>query len=550
MAVDPQEASAPVAAPAAPTAPAPVCPFESIPLELLLRITYWLPTSDLGSMRLTCRSIERMLYNSWADEFFSCKQFMLSPYSLQGLVDMAKSRLGSRITRLQLGTDHFRDPVHCVSPSFVALDDHQRAYDDYAAQCEMLMSGEHIDLLAEAFSHLGDTLEDVVIRNFNSRRRSRDGPGARWRSYGAARAERYARDCLTMQAPAEDGHTGDSYVGKLSATFNAVLTALGRCPNARPRGIEILSVNPASGAGCLPDSAFALGSSSRKEGVVSTLAQLRKLHLALNLRVPYRRSAADPAALDAVNKLPWFLHHTARLQNLRINGTHDKADVMDRVLGWLATPASTPPPSGAASRTSSFSSTTSGTNALQRVHSHSPPPFTPSPGSSWPPPPALANLTELSLGHMAVDHGVIVDLVRKTAPTLRRLDLVLLCAVATTDPDEVLPRGAIWNKVLSAITKTPGLDLHHVGLRLLRETCASPEDAGVFGDNPYHGVDILLKDGRPELDYTGSEWRQALLDTVADLRARGRTPSPEPEMSEDEELSEDDEEMQDDDDHL
>ena len=45
-----------------------------IPLELLVGVSEHLPTSDLGALRLTCKQVEKSLYEWFADEFFTKKQ--------------------------------------------------------------------------------------------------------------------------------------------------------------------------------------------------------------------------------------------------------------------------------------------------------------------------------------------------------------------------------------------------------------------------------------------------------------------------------------------
>lgn len=89
---------------------------NKLPLELLLRVTAHLDTSELCSFRLTCRSIEAALFHSFSKEFFSQKQFMLSYYSLQVLSDIAKSRLGDCLEHVIIGLDHYLPNVDHHEP--------------------------------------------------------------------------------------------------------------------------------------------------------------------------------------------------------------------------------------------------------------------------------------------------------------------------------------------------------------------------------------------------------------------------------------------------
>jgi F-box associated protein len=98
-------------------------PFNKLPLELLLRTTNHLSTTDICSFRLTCRAIEISLFNSFAREFFTKKQFMLTYSSLQVLVEISKSRMGDCLQHVIIGLDHFVNAQHNLS----AATDSERA---------------------------------------------------------------------------------------------------------------------------------------------------------------------------------------------------------------------------------------------------------------------------------------------------------------------------------------------------------------------------------------------------------------------------------------
>lgn len=81
-------------------------PLAQLPAEVLTRITRWLPTPDLSAVRLTCRAIERKTFASWSYEFFRKRQFMITTFSLQTLVDIAKhDQLGPMLTHVCIATD-------------------------------------------------------------------------------------------------------------------------------------------------------------------------------------------------------------------------------------------------------------------------------------------------------------------------------------------------------------------------------------------------------------------------------------------------------------
>ena len=60
-----------------------------LPPELMLRISTFLTTVELGSFRLTCKDVERNLFKSFALEFFTKRQFMVDRVSLDALAGIA-----------------------------------------------------------------------------------------------------------------------------------------------------------------------------------------------------------------------------------------------------------------------------------------------------------------------------------------------------------------------------------------------------------------------------------------------------------------------------
>jgi len=60
-----------------------------LPPELMLRISTYLTTVELGNFRLTCKDVERNLFKSFALEFFTKRQFMVERVSLEALAGIA-----------------------------------------------------------------------------------------------------------------------------------------------------------------------------------------------------------------------------------------------------------------------------------------------------------------------------------------------------------------------------------------------------------------------------------------------------------------------------
>jgi hypothetical protein len=61
-----------------------------LPLEVLLNITSWLDTPSYGRLRLVCSVMEKNTFEAFAKEFFSTKQFMITTFSLQTLLDISR----------------------------------------------------------------------------------------------------------------------------------------------------------------------------------------------------------------------------------------------------------------------------------------------------------------------------------------------------------------------------------------------------------------------------------------------------------------------------
>lgn len=55
-------------------------PLLWLPCELLVHTASYLPPEDLFSLRLTCRRVETFLYETFSDEFFSDRRFMVTEW--------------------------------------------------------------------------------------------------------------------------------------------------------------------------------------------------------------------------------------------------------------------------------------------------------------------------------------------------------------------------------------------------------------------------------------------------------------------------------------
>lgn len=155
-------------------------PLLNIPLEVLLQITSYLTTPEYGHVRLTCKHLEASLFGAFKREFFSKRQFALMEFSIQALVDIAKSRLGPSLTHLII---HLESPPGIDSPR--GIDDVSAQFNVYLTEFlnhnEFITTGTDAEMLTDAVKHLPN-LETVGMRDFNSKTRSRDN--TEWHSYG------------------------------------------------------------------------------------------------------------------------------------------------------------------------------------------------------------------------------------------------------------------------------------------------------------------------------------------------------------------------------
>lgn len=426
------------------------CPIQKIPLEVLLRITYHLSTPDLGSLRLTSRSVEQFLYTTFVNEFFTRKQFMITEDSLQALIDISNSRLGPHLRYVHFGLDRFPEGVQRP----LSDDDKERKFRErYANNFTLWNTGHHRDMLVEAFRNLPN-LEDVIIRDFNSRQRSRDGPNAEWHSYGFTTAFNETGVSLN-QGMTGIWNSGFPYQ-YCSQVFAAVLSALGAA-KTNIKGIEILSRN----ANHLRDFAFNIPK-FMEPSVMAVLQGLEKLHLCIDLawRNPNvgwsMNSGTSRSAPDLFIRK--FLSHATNLKNLRINEHRTNSAGLANLLDWMID------------------------------------------GDGNGPPNSMPKLEELSLGTMNIDAPRLLKLVAKFAPSLKKLELWKVTMVRNLPPNapsSPTPKEIFWANFLKKLTEIPSLELRHFKVGMLQQQW-------IEKPVPAH---VSFKGIGPTRQYTGPDWK-------------------------------------------
>ncbi|KAF9769269.1 hypothetical protein IL306_013357 [Fusarium sp. DS 682] len=443
-------------------------PFQKIPLEVLLRITHFLTTPELGNVRLTCRSIEQALYTTFTNEFFTRKQFMISETSLQALIDISKSRLSPHLRKVHFGLDRFAHGLQVHGHNARTA----RQMELYDGQFSLLSTGYHRDMLVEAFKNL-DNLEDVVIRDFNSVRRTRDGPGNQWRSYGSTTALRETGSRPDQNSGMAWGPDTSTAYG--STIFISVLFALGKA-GARPKGIEHMSRS----RNHLRDCAFNIPS-YMEASVTPVLENLEKLHIDIDLLGGSDFSSDDAAghSSTADMMLRKFLLKLKNVKHLRINETHSSVTGPGMLLGWL----------GRENTSSPTASVKPGPSSA--------------PGSPLAPPepsPEYHQLEELNFGMMNVEAQHLLAVARKFAPTLKGLELhkVTLRRRLPDGHSGTAPKISFWNKFLEKLKDIPNLDLHHIKVSLPQQQWASRPTRSFV---TFEGQKESVK------QYTGTDWK-------------------------------------------
>ncbi|OLN89069.1 hypothetical protein CCHL11_06066 [Colletotrichum chlorophyti] len=482
--------SQPTSATAAPTVIAPTMnlqsesPFSKVPLEVLLRISSHLTTPELGALRLTCRSIEQSMFNTFMREFFTKRQFMLTEDSLQALIDISNSRLSDCLDHVIIGLNTFTRKY--FAPGEEAFETRYRIAQ--ADHYTLVNSGQDVVMLTEAFRNLKN-LKTVAIRDYHSTaRRYRDGPGATWASYGATTLARDIGGKDLFRVPEDEMH---AYANKVMVTL---FTALGNA-GARPKTFELLR----QGQGVPTDDAFNLFTKYLKAKITPVLEGIETfISVADVASGPFRSSPGMPddggrRRQDDLFRI--FLGHMPNLKHLRLNFAHPKSnlDDLDRFIDWLATPA--PAAAAAAAPTASPPQLPSVTaKPTVTITADRTPPS--------PPPVAFAHLEELNLGFVDLEPKSLVRIARKFAGTLKRLVLWRVTLSNRASPhggNRHDQRGTnLWAKMLKHLVRdVPHLNLEHIKIGNPSQRTL-PSRVSASTNNNRNMVWFEKKDGPPD----------------------------------------------------
>lgn len=357
---------------------------EKIPLEILLQVSSYLSTPDLGSLRRTCKHVEASLFNSFSVEFFTRKQFMLSTASLQVLIDISNHpRLSQCLSHVVIGLDFYENgrldrtfrEAACATRYDVGLED----------QIDLLETDQDREMLAQAFGNLPN-LQTVGLQDYNSGGRVRDG--CEWTSYGASTVFQETGIHLIS----ESRHVSDNQKLFASRGFRTILCALGQS-GAKPQSLEVFLRKWRSG---IRGDAFDI---PNLPSVTPVLSNLKTLLLGLDLfsrpmlPTPDDGNGAD---VECPNyHLKKCLRQTPNLMHLRLNFQNLQSPRVEQFLLWLGSPV-----------TQANSTASSSGLPLQSPESI-----------------ALSHLRRLDFGMLTVSPHVLLSVIHKFQPTLRELSL-------------------------------------------------------------------------------------------------------------------------------
>ncbi|KAI7220207.1 hypothetical protein KC333_g2488 [Hortaea werneckii] len=361
-----------------------------LPPELLLRTSDHLTTSELGYLRLTCKAIESTLFDTFAKEFFTKRQFMVEHISLQALLDIANHpTLSKWLTQVIIGADMlppFPEIAHLPSC----------ARHRYLERRVFLSTGLACEMLAEAFSKLPN-LQTVGLRDYHGgpagSGRERDGPYASWKSYGwscnLSEDQYQNRTYLSRPSTTAWGHPGPF--------LPLILQALGRA-KTRPQNLEIFlrkgyKLDPGS---------FNVFNCRLAPSIPWILAGLQRLMLSISDLDRSSTNSGKDSIESRMRSVPIinFLGHTSNLECLRLNFAGDTSNA-DNILEWL----------GRRPGNSSFEDS----NIVAYI-----------------PAVQLQNLVELDLGMVSIHNYTLVDIVTKF--NLKSLNLWKVSIKALKNP--------------------------------------------------------------------------------------------------------------------
>ncbi|KAI0885061.1 uncharacterized protein GGS22DRAFT_179679 [Annulohypoxylon maeteangense] len=318
-----------------------ISPLLGLPCELLVHTASYLPPDDLFSLRLTCRRAEIFLFDSFSEEFFSNRRFMVTE-CLGCLVNISKHPNLSRcLSTLTIGLDRVYSSA--AFSYFGSLNRNNvirnnipargkvegEKLEELAVEQNWLVSSGRLQvLLGEALRRLPNMVE-LIIRDVNVPNDSRrPGSNELAVSYGTVQILRQTG----VDFAAHESHllSQDQFPDMI---FAASLLAVARtCKRLKAITVDIRKKDMG-----LSSSAFAVPG-SLAEPLRYSLQELRSL----DLSVSFTYVSLGSFTTGSLGFLPWqphylfkLLEHTPNLVRLRV-GSKGASFLRDGIIGWLA----------------------------------------------------------------------------------------------------------------------------------------------------------------------------------------------------------------------
>ncbi|KAM3423308.1 hypothetical protein BST61_g747 [Cercospora zeina] len=289
--------------------PPPRLSLIDLPQELLVRVATFLTTNDLAPLRCSCKHVERQLFDSFAREFFTKRQFLLEHESLEALVAISKHPgLAPKLTEVIID-------VRAFGPNRWL--DEMRIRKGHVSRQLLLHTGLARDMLIEVFSNLPN-LRTLGLRDYSGAGRIRDGENARWRPWGWSTSHATLIHCYQPEP-----------------VFAMLLCAIAKT-RARPANVEVFLRSRA-----LQHDSFQCCLGPLGSAIIPVLNGLKTLRLAVSSEGSsasrLQGGPGSPYMKTNAVETPFrrFLHHTSNLESLRLNFVVDEF-LGSRTIDWLS----------------------------------------------------------------------------------------------------------------------------------------------------------------------------------------------------------------------
>ncbi|KAI0842856.1 hypothetical protein F5Y06DRAFT_256267 [Hypoxylon sp. FL0890] len=436
----------------------------TLPLEIIIQIASYLETPDYQAVRLTCRGIEASLFRAFALQYFRKIQFMRTEYSLQGLIDISKSRLSSYLKHVII-TSQVLNPKAALHarwrPGNIELDAGEERYNRMCDdQVVLLNTGYDQHMLIEAFRNL--KLDAVGVRGQQSHHAYHGSS-----SYGISHIKRETSVNLRADIACA-GEFGQKTT--YARCLQNVLLALGKS-GSTPKRLEVDMYNSKTG-----DDAFNIPPFMEK--VVSpVLSNLEAVNLRFHPRSEPSQRLIAPKG-QPQHKIETYYLRKLLSQMTQVKRLHIDSPQQPRAFfEWLAAPVS--------------NEDYDGPRGLEPPRSLT-----------------LPKLYELDLNQVEIRFNHLLAIIEKFSASLRKLSINRSLVIASD------------SSLLSTFNVGPGFFVHlaRVGSRLT-EVRLSSLDVEVGKEIS----SMKFKDDIYSFSYAGPDMKKALGDLVSSVQLEGES---------------------------